>query len=79
MRKKFSLQEKIKYHRRRDRDPSLFGLKNTDPKRAYSDGFVDGIDSNRNDRNFYKNFAGLKAANAYSFGRARGRKIRFNK
>ena len=70
--KKFSLKDRIAYHRDRDRNYKKYGIKYGSPRYSYSIGFSDGIDHLDNSASVKREF-GSRSARAYNFGRKRGK------
>ena len=70
--KKFSLKDRIAYHRDRDRNYKKYGIKFGGPRHSYSVGFSDGIDHLDNSA-VTKRLYGSRSARAYNFGRKRGK------
>ena len=70
--KKYSFEQKYKYHMKRDRNCSSFGIKYGSPKQFYSMGFVDGADGRNNSSTVSHKF-GNKSGFAYDAGYKRAR------
>lgn len=70
--KKYSSEEKFRYHSSRDTACGRHGLKYGGPKHSYSSGFVDGFYFIDNTSATTSEF-GKRSGNAYSIGNKRGR------
>lgn len=68
--KKYSIEERIKYHHGRSRG-GIGRLPLDSPKRCYSDGFVEAFTGRDNEGATTREF-GKRAGRAYAFGRRRG-------
>lgn len=71
--KKYSAEDKFKYHFSRDMAPGRFNLKYGGSKHCYSFGFCDAFDS-RNNYGAVKREFGKKSALAYNLGRIKGQR-----
>ena len=70
-RKKYSSEEKYRYHNSRVGSAAKHGIKFGDPKHSYSCGFTDGFHGINNTRAL-KRELGKKSGNAYAIGQRRG-------
>ena len=69
--KRYSTEDKLKYHTKRDLNPKGFGLVFGEPKHSYSMGYLDGFDGTNNSR-FVESHYGKRSSISYEFGRKRG-------
>ena len=69
--KRFSPEERYKYHNSRDRNPSKYGIKRGGAKNCYSAGFADAFAKVNNVKSVRNEF-GAVSAGAYSLGLKRG-------
>ena len=70
-RKKYTAEQKFKYHDSRDRACGRFGLKFGSPKHCYSSGFADAFSGIDNSSGTKREF-GKQSGNAYVIGHKRG-------
>ena len=70
--KKYSSEEKYRYHSSRDVSCSKYGLKYGSTKHCYSTGFADGFQFIDN-RDGIKHQFGKSCSNAYAIGNKRGK------
>lgn len=70
--KKYTSEQKFRYHSSRDVSCGKYGLKFGGPKHSYSSGFVDGFHHIDNERATRREF-GNKSGAAYSLGNKRGK------
>ncbi len=71
--KKYSAEEKFRYHASRSVSCGKHGIKYGSPSHCYSDGFCEAFHSRNNTSGVTSQF-GKKSGNAYSLGYKRGRK-----
>lgn len=70
--KKYTSEQKYRYHSSREVSCGKYGLKFGGPKHSYSIGFADGFHSIDNKRGILSEF-GRKSGASYSIGNKRGR------
>ena len=69
----YSPKAKYRFHAKRERDPSVFGLKQGSTKQSYSAGFTDAFKNKNNSISVRKKY-GNKSAGSYLIGFSNGRK-----
>ena len=69
----YSPKAKFKYHAKRERNPSDYGLKKGGTKQSYSAGFTDAFENNNNSFFVRKNY-GNKSASSYLLGFFNGKR-----
>lgn len=71
-RKKYSSEEKYRYHSSREVSCAKYGLKFGGPRHSYSIGFADGFHRIDNTRGMESEF-GKRSSKAYAIGNKRGK------
>ena len=71
--KKYTPEEKYRYHKSRERSCGKYGIKFGSPAHCYSSGFADAFHGRDNTGGYDAEF-GKKSGNAYALGYKRGRK-----
>ena len=71
--KKYTIEERLKYHSNRSRAPGRFNIEFGGPKHSYSDGFREAFWGHNNESATRGEF-GKKSGNAYAAGYKRGDK-----
>ena len=75
MKRRFTLREKVAYHKSRDMHPKKHHLRFGSPKHTYSVGYVDGYENELNNARSYKKY-GKKSLFSYLKGYNRGKRAR---